>query len=94
MLYIIIIIKKLINYNMNEFKQIIFYKEFKSLLCEYEYRINNDIYYQYNSDKQDIVNIILKEYFTLLKNDILSNLVKKYKNIPIKWIFSLPENIN
>lgn len=84
----------LTNYNMNELKKIIFYKGFKSLLYEDENRINNDMCYQYGSDKNDNTNIILKEYFTLLKNDILSNLDKKYKNIPIKWIFALPANIN
>ena len=84
----------LTNYNINELKSIIFYKGFKSLLYEDGDGKNNNMYYQYNSDKIDNTNIILKEYFTLLKNDILLNLDKKYKNIPIKWIFAIPENLN
>ena len=84
----------LTNYNINELKSIIFYKGFKSLLYDDGDGINNNMYYQYNSDKIDNTNIILKEYFTLLKNDILLNLDKKYKNIPIKWIFAIPENLN
>ena len=84
----------LTNYNINELKSIIFYKGFKSLLYDDGDGINNNMYYQYNSDKIDNTNIILKEYFTLLKNGILLNLDKKYKNIPIKWIFAIPENLN
>ena len=84
----------LTNYNINELKSIIFFKGFKSLLYDDGDGINNNMYYQYNSDKIDNTNIILKEYFTLLKNDILLNLDKKYKNIPIKWIFAIPENLN
>ena len=84
----------LTNYNINELKSIIFFKGFKSLLYDDGDGINNNMYYQYNSDKIGDTNIILKEYFTLLKNDILLNLDKKYKNIPIKWIFAIPENLN
>ena len=84
----------LTNYNINELKSIIFYKGFKSLLYEDGDGKNNNMYYQYNSDKIGDTNIILKEYFTLLKNGILLNLDKKYKNIPIKWIFAIPENLN
>ena len=84
----------LTNYNINELKSIIFFKGFKSLLYDDGDGINNNMYYQYNSDKIDNTNIILKEYFTLLKNGILLNLDKKYKNIPIKWIFAIPENLN
>ena len=84
----------LTNYNINELKSIIFYKGFKSLLYEDGDGKNNNMYYQYNSDKIGNTNIILKEYFTLLKNGILLNLDKKYKNIPIKWIFAIPENLN
>ena len=84
----------LTNYNINELKSIIFFKGFKSLLYDDGDGINNNMYYQYNSDKIGNTNIILKEYFTLLKNGILLNLDKKYKNIPIKWIFAIPENLN
>ena len=84
----------LTNYNINELKSIIFFKGFKSLLYDDGDGINNNMYYQYNRDKIDNINIILKEYFTLLKNGILLNLDKKYKNIPIKWIFAIPENLN
>ena len=84
----------LTNYNINEHKSIIFFKGFKSLLYDDGDGINNNMYYQYNSDKIGNTNIILKEYFTLLKNGILLNLDKKYKNIPIKWIFAIPENLN
>ena len=84
----------LTNYNINELKSIIFYKGFKSLLYEDGDGKNNNMYYQYNSVKIGDTNIILKEYFTLLKNGILLNLDKKYKNIPIKWIFAIPENLN
>ena len=84
----------LTNYSMKELKKIIFFKGFKSLLYEDESCLNNDMYYQYNNDKNCNTSIILKEYFNLLKNDILSNLDKKYKKYPIKWVFALPENIN
>ena len=84
----------LTNYNMKELKKIIFFKGFKSLLYEDAEILDNDMYYQYNNDKNCNTSIILKEYFNLLKNDILSSLDKKYKKYPIKWIFALPENIN
>ena len=84
----------LTNYNMKELKKIIFFKGFKSLFYEDAESLDNDMYYQYNNDKNCNTSIILKEYFNLLKNDILSSLDKKYKKYPIKWIFALPENIN
>ena len=84
----------LTNYNMKELKNIIFFKGFKSLLYENENTMINNMNYQYNSDKKDDIKNILKKYFNLLKNEIISSLDKKYKNYPIKWIFAIPPNIN
>ena len=84
----------LTNYKKDELNKIIFLKGFKSLLYEHENDIQNGMYYQYNNGKTDDAKNAIKEYFNLLKNEILSNLNEKFENYPIKWILSIPKNIN
>ena len=80
----------LMNYKNDELDKIIFLKGFKTLLYEDNYK--NEMYFQYNLDKNIEKNIIIKQYFSFLKNESITEL-KKYKKSFIKWVLTIPVNI-
>ena len=80
----------LMNYKNDELDKIIFLKGFKTLL--YEDNNENELYYEYNLDKNIEKNIIFRQYFSFLKNETLTEL-KNYKKSFIKWVLTIPVNI-
>ena len=84
----------LMNYKSDELEKIIFLKGFKTLLYD---EIDNENLYQYNDDIKEEEHNIIKQYFTFLKDEIISelnNINKNVKNNFIKWILAIPPNIN
>ena len=84
----------LMNYKSDELEKIIFLKGFKTLLYD---EIDNENLYQYNDDIKEEEHNIIKQYFTFLKDEIISelnNINKNGKNNFIKWILAIPPNIN
>ena len=84
----------LMNYKSDELEKIIFLKGFKTLLYDIE---DNEFLYQYNVDINEEEHNIIKQYFTFLKDEIISELNKINKNCKnnfIKWVLAIPPNIN
>ena len=86
----------LANYRYEEIKEINFIKGIKTLMNNKTYYSDNLCYVYPNNF---IVNMnithVIKEYFTLIKNDIFQMFKKDNINInnyKIKWIFSVPQN--
>ena len=89
----------LMNYQKKELDNIIFIKGFKSYFSlENSDNINEDNKgYIYPYDNQIDKNIIVKQYFKLLKKEILEEISKSKKyirNKDIKWIFAIPSTWN
>ena len=83
----------MMNYNEKELSRIIYIKTIKSVINSLNETINNNLCFVYpNSITLNIANI-LKSYFTLLKNDILSEL-KEEDEKQILFIIAAPSNWN
>ena len=85
------------NYKEKELNNIIFFKEFKYFLSSENFNnknnSNENINYIYPSDVNVDKKYVLKEFFSLLKKDIINEIGHKYiKNKNIKWIFGIPSS--
>jgi hypothetical protein len=85
------------NYNTDELNKIIYIKGIKSILNSLNNTINDNLCYIYPKSIINKLNIFIniKEYFIMLKNDIIKEIIERYSQFDkieekIQWVISIP----
>lgn len=94
----------MMNYGKKELGKIIYIKGIKLILNSLNNTVNDNLCYIYPKEVINKLNILndIKEYFIMLKNDIIKEIAEKYTNIEnevnnlgkIIWIISVPSSWN